>query len=195
MTYTDSDRYIDALEDIVNTYNSRVHRSIGIAPNDVNLDNQEEIWWRLYPPIIDKQRPSLKRGQFVRISKNKLAFEKGYGGLLSGEIYRVTEVKETLPPVYEIEDLNGEKITGTFYENELQRVEKPKTYKIEKILGTKRSGNKNSFLSNGEVFRQHLTPGFRKKIWFNAFILLYTNMYSFSRFFFLYLRIYLCGVT
>lgn len=145
MTYTDSDRYIDALEDIVNAYNSRVHRSIGIAPNDVNLDNQEEIWWRLYPPVIDKQRSSLKRGQFVRISKNKLAFEKGYGGSWSGEIYRVTEVKETLPPVYEIEDMNGEKITGTFYENELQRVEKPKTYKIEKILRTKRSGNKKLF--------------------------------------------------
>ena len=41
-------RYIDALQDFVQSYNDIYHRSIGMAPSQVNAANQEEVWQRLY---------------------------------------------------------------------------------------------------------------------------------------------------
>ena len=49
-----------------------------------------------------------------------------------------------LQPVYYIRDLNGEHLSGAFYEPELQRVKKPTEYRIERVLRsrTTRSGVK-----------------------------------------------------
>ena len=46
----------------------------------------------------------------------------------------IKKVKNTVPWTWVIEDLNGEDILGTFYENELQ-----KTNQIEKVI--KRKGD------------------------------------------------------
>ena len=55
------------------------------------------------------------------------------------EIFVVKEVKETVPYTYVIEDLQGDTIDGTFYEQELQKT-KQEVYRIEKVL--KRKGDK-----------------------------------------------------
>ena len=48
-------------------------------------------------------------------------------------------MKKTVPWNYVINDLNGEEITGTFYEKELQKPNQ-KEFRIEKVI--KRKGNK-----------------------------------------------------
>ena len=48
-------------------------------------------------------------------------------------------MKNTVPWTYDISDLNGEEITGSFYEKELQKTSQ-KEFKIEKVL--KRKGDK-----------------------------------------------------
>ena len=70
-------RYIDALQDFVQSYNDTYHRSIGMAPSQVNVANQEEVWQRLYGHD-GKGVPKFKVGDRVRISKPKRRFEKGY---------------------------------------------------------------------------------------------------------------------
>ena len=40
-------RYIDVLQDLVQSYNNTPHRSIGMAPSQVIPQNQEEVWQRL----------------------------------------------------------------------------------------------------------------------------------------------------
>ena len=40
------------------------------------------------------------------------------------EVFVIKKVKNTVPKTYVINDLNGEKITGTFYEKELQKTDK-----------------------------------------------------------------------
>ena len=40
---------------------------------------------------------------------------------LSEEIFIIKKIKNTVPMTYDINDLNGEEINGTFYENELQK--------------------------------------------------------------------------
>ena len=50
------------------------------------------------------------------------------------------------PVVSGLTDLAGEKILGTFYEAELQKVKAPETYKIEKVLRTRGKGSRKQYL-------------------------------------------------
>ena len=65
----------------------------------------------------------------------------------------IKKILNTVPWTYVINDLNGEKITGTFYEKELQKINKLE-FRIEKAikkkgdkLYAKRRGYDNSFNS------------------------------------------------
>jgi len=42
-------RYVDVLQDLVESYNHTYHSSIGMAPADVTLDNEDVVRARLYP--------------------------------------------------------------------------------------------------------------------------------------------------
>ena len=46
--------------------------------------------------------------------------EKGFTPNWTEEVFTITTVKATKPPTYTIEDTRGERIQGTFYEQELQ---------------------------------------------------------------------------
>ena len=54
----------------------------------------------------------------VRTSKYKNIFAKEYVPNWSEEVFIVNEIKNTVPWTYTINDLNGEKVIGTFYEKE-----------------------------------------------------------------------------
>ena len=55
-------------------------------------------------------------GDHVRISKYKKIFAKGYTRNWSEEFFVISKMKNTARWTYVINDLNGEEITGTFYE-------------------------------------------------------------------------------
>ena len=55
------------------------------------------------------------------------------------ENFVVSKIKNTVPWTYIINDLNGQKITGTFYEKELQRTNQ-KEFRKEKVI--RRKGDK-----------------------------------------------------
>ena len=48
----------------------------------------------------------------------------------------IKEVKNAVPWTYGINDLNGEEITGTFYEKELQKTNQQK-FRVEKVIKRK----------------------------------------------------------
>ena len=122
------------LDDIVNKYNNTVHRTIKIKPIDVTNDSYVE-----YNEDSNKKGPKFKVNDHVRISKYKNIFAKGYVPNWSEEVFIVNEIKNTVPWIYTINDLNGEKVIGTFYEKELQKSNQ-KEFRIEKVL--KRKGDK-----------------------------------------------------
>ena len=108
--------YIDVLNDIVNKYNNTIHRTIKMKPIDVTGDFYVE-----YNEDSNKKGPKFKVSDHVRISKYKYIFAKGYVPNWSEEVFIVNEIKKTVPWTYTINDLNGEKAIGTFYEKELQK--------------------------------------------------------------------------
>ena len=57
----------------------------------------------------------------------------------SEEIFIIKKIKNTVSWTYVINNLNGEEIIGTFYENELQKTDQ-KEFRIEKLL--KKKGDK-----------------------------------------------------
>ena len=83
--------------------------------------------------------PKFKVGDNVRISKYKNIFAKRYARNWSEEVFVINKIKNTVPWTYAINDLNGEEITGSFYEKELQKTSQ-KEFRIEKVL--KRKGDK-----------------------------------------------------
>ena len=83
--------------------------------------------------------PKFKVGDHVRISKYKNIFAKGYTNNWSEEVFLIKEFKKTVLWTYVISDLNGEEITGTFYEKELQKTNQEE-FRIETVI--KRKGDK-----------------------------------------------------
>ena len=73
------------------------------------------------------------------ISKYKNTFAKGFASNWSEEVFIASKINNTVPWTYVISDMNGEDITGSFYEKELQSTNQ-QIFRIEKII--KRKGNK-----------------------------------------------------
>ena len=134
MTSISKNVYIDKLNVIVNKYNNTYHTTIKMKPIDVKdntyINTDKEINYK---------DPKFKVGDYVRISKYKNIFAKGYMPNWSEEVFVVDKIKNTVPWTYLINDLNGEEITGTFYENELQKTNQ-KEFRTEKVI--KRKGDK-----------------------------------------------------
>ncbi|XP_037926195.1 uncharacterized protein LOC119661070 [Hermetia illucens] len=63
----------------------------------------------------------------------------GYTPNWSTEMFKIREIRITNPVTYLLEDYEGNKIEGGFYEPELLKAEHPSIYLVEKIL--ERNGN------------------------------------------------------
>ena len=70
---------------------------------------------------VNDKDPKFKVGDHVRISKYKNIFAKGYTPNWSEKVFVISKIKTTVSWTYIINDLNGEKIIGSFYEKELQK--------------------------------------------------------------------------
>lgn len=142
-TYKNTYRYVDVLRDLVHSYNNTYHRSIDMPPAQVNAENEEYVRKRLFGGKRPAAKWKYSVGDRVRISEARMAFKKGYLPSWSDEIFAISCRAATDPVTYELVDSNDEKIKGTFYEEELQKVTKEDdVYKVEKVLKTRKRGGK-----------------------------------------------------
>ena len=102
-----------------------------MKPIDVTNDSFLE-----YNEESNKKDPKFTVGDHVRISKYKNIFAKLYSPNWPKEVFVINKIKNTVPWTYVINDLNGEKIIGRFYEKELQKPNQ-KEFRIAKILKKK----------------------------------------------------------
>ena len=137
--FTDNNtyRYIDILPDLVKDYNNTVHTSIKMTPIKASKKKNElTVWRNLYPDRYkthNLRTPKFSVGDEVRITKKKKVFEKGYTTRWTEEIFTIKKIRDTDPITYKLEDLQGEEIKGSFYEQELQKTAQ-QIYRIEKII-------------------------------------------------------------
>ena len=65
---------------------------------------------------VNDNDPKSKVGDHVRISKYK-----SYTPNWFEEVFVIKKIRNTVPWTYVIDDLNGEEITGTFYEKRIAK--------------------------------------------------------------------------
>ena len=140
-------RYIDILPALTESYNNTYHRSIKLAPSQVNRENQEEVWQRLYGGVNRPDSKPLPLGARVRLSKAKGIFEKGYLPNWTEELFTISQVLyRTTPITYKVKDDAGEVLRGTFYREELQIVAEKEVYRVANILKKRTVRGKKEYL-------------------------------------------------
>ena len=134
-------KWIDIIQSLVDQYNHRRHRSIGMKPVQVTAKNAVNVLRHIREnrkrlPLYPRQS-RFKKGDVVRISRIKGTFAKGYLPNWTEELFKVDEVMATRPRVYRLVDLMNTPIKGSFYKEELQKTLIPNYARIEKVLGKK----------------------------------------------------------
>ena len=131
--------------------NTTIHNNVKV---NAYFDSSKEV---------NDKDPRFKVRDHVKISKYKNIFAKVYTPNWSQEVFVIKEVKNTVSWTYVIDNLNGEKISGTFYEKELQKTHQ-KEFRIEKVIKKKSDKfNVINYMSNGKAMIVNLIPGLIKK--------------------------------
>ena len=116
---------------LVNEYNNTYPTTIKMNPVHV----KDNTYIDFNKEVNDKDL-KFKAGDRVRISKYKNIFAKVYTPNWFEEVFVIKEVKDIVPWIYIIGDLNGEKFIGTFHEKELQNTNQEE-FRIEKVITKK----------------------------------------------------------
>ena len=125
MTTYNTPSFLSTLQALVRGYNASFHRSIGMAPNEVDDDNAREVWERLYDDKKKKKKKkaAFKVGDRVRLNKKHRPFKKGYLPGWTEEVFVVSKVRlDGNVVTYKVSEWDDTAIKGTFYEEDLQKV-------------------------------------------------------------------------
>lgn len=173
-----STTYFDVFDDFFKSYNFSKHRSIKMRPVDVNQKNKDQVFFNLYGYKINESNEKeinvvFKKGDFVRISKYKNIFSKGYERNWQNEVFEIDKiiVNNSLP-VYELKDLLTEKLEGIFYTQELQKVginirelEKKGEFEIDKVLDTRIKDKQKEFLVSWKYYPDSTNSWIKESSW------------------------------
>ncbi len=139
LTEYSTNRYLDHLDKIVESYNLRYHRMIGMSPFEAENNPDAELYINNLITKRDsemkKMDPTLKIGDLVRIAKQKDKFSRGFNPQTHIEIFKIDRISENKKvPLYYLSNYNSnENIEGGFYRFELTPVNLD-VFRIEKII-------------------------------------------------------------
>lgn len=149
LTQSETFKYIDVLEDLVESYNSRPHRSIGkMTPNEADLPRNQnrvhKIHMKRYRKLGNSRRTKLpfKNGDTVRVkidSKIISRDRRAYAKQFTNEYFTIIGINRKMAkPMYYLKSMNSDEvIEGGFYKEELQLI-RGSVFKIESVVGRRR---------------------------------------------------------
>ena len=129
--------WIDELPNLISKYNNSKHRSIGMTPNQVTAENEDQVREKLMRPKHEGIQKFFV-GDTVRVAPPKNIFAKGYTQTFTDELYKVSEVIKSRPRAYRLVDLLARPIKGSYYNEELQKTKIPDYARVEKVLRRKK---------------------------------------------------------
>ena len=154
-------RYVDALPQLVSTYNNRPHRTLlQMTPAEADLSENEvkvrSIHLDRYGKIKRKKKIKFRVGDTVRIKTlagRVSSSRRAYHQQFHGELYKVIRINKRMPiPMYFLKSMNDdEEITGGFYANELVRV-RGEMFKIDKIIRSRGKGRRKEHFVKWKYF-------------------------------------------
>lgn len=112
-----------------------------MAPNEVSSDNEQELLDTVYKydrEYSQRRMAKFSVGDYVRMSKYRMVFDKSYTPNWTTEVFRVRKVQyNTNPITYLLKNYQDQEIPGSVYAEQLQHVKNPDIYLVEKILRRK----------------------------------------------------------
>ena len=119
-------KWLNVLPHLVENVNTSVNRTIGIAPIDVNKENEPLIRTKLYGEPHDITN-KFHVGDKVRVAKyttpirvrEKGPFLRGFKSNFTKEVYTISKVRYGVPSLYSLKDEDGTTLFGRYYGNEL----------------------------------------------------------------------------
>ena len=175
MTHYNTNRYINVLDTIVKSINNSINRSLkdnNLTPKKLHeikdkifLQNQFKKMFYI-KKNVKKKAQSFKVNDIVRIPRSdytQSVFFKKYDILNSEEIFKIIDIKKNrFPYLYILQDLNKEKIQGSFYDSELIK-SALKTYYPIRILKTRFQNKKKEFFVTWLGFPSKFNKWVREK--------------------------------
>ena len=122
MTLISKNVYFNKLSDIVNKYNKSYHSTIKMNPVDVKSSTYID-----FNKENNEADPKFEVGDYVRTSKYKNIFAKGYVSNWSEEVCVIKKVKNANPWTNVISDVNGKKNCSNILR---KRIEKSKSKRV-----------------------------------------------------------------
>jgi hypothetical protein len=139
-------RWIEMLPVLLTFYNNKKHSALGIVLTPVEASKKEHeyvlhsiLYGGKNTNLCLPHSSKLLLGDWVRISRWKGKFEKGYLPNWSQEIFQVVGInqKGREPPTFLLKDKKDEYIQGSFYEHELQKTNLNDIFLVEEVLDSK----------------------------------------------------------
>ena len=139
-TSTFNTKWLNVIDDIVDSYNNTVHSSIKMTPTQArDPEKEKDVRFNLYGShdmsSVRKKNFSnkdvhvqLRVGGHVRILNTAKTFVKSYIRQFSDEIFIIKSIRQTKPASYYLTDHLGEPLKGYFDDHELSRVSKEGDY-------------------------------------------------------------------
>ena len=168
-TMSMKENWSNVLQDVVESYNNSVHRTIGRKPSEVTQANaaelREEMLSERQKKNKRKEKLDIRVGDAVRISKVKSVFAKGYLANWTEEIFTVESInRKHFPVMYKLKDYQGEVIEGSFYRHEIQPIiHKDDVFLVEKVLRTQKRGNEYWCLVKWRGYPSSMNSWVRKR--------------------------------
>ena len=142
-THRDNERYIDDLQELLKSYNTRVHRMIGMSPLEADLPyNRNRVLTHLnrywYKSESHSKSPKFKVGDLVRMKKSKTTFARGYDRIFTQDTLKVKKVySKYAQPMYLLREYDvDEDLIGLFYEHEITLFKPPgHVFRIARLGG------------------------------------------------------------
>ena len=129
------------LQGVIQSYNSRKHRSLGMSPNQVTSQNAADLWYKFKRKRL-AQMPPFKPYKFdindrVRVNYARQPFRKNYLEQNSTIVYYITSrYSKAHINRYTLKDQRNVEQPGSFTESQLTRtfVDDNTEYRIENIV-------------------------------------------------------------
>lgn len=142
-------KWINILDEIVDSYNNSVHRTIKMKPVDVSEENEKVVFKNIYgfnslrELLKSSSKPvKLNVDDSVRIPYTLKNFEKSYYPLWQDQVFKVHKIQKYFPrKTIKVKDQQGNILPKRFNLQEIQKI-KEDFYRIEKILKTRKRKGK-----------------------------------------------------
>jgi hypothetical protein len=151
-TKTGKKRYVDILDQLVRGYNNSYHRSIKMTPNQVNEDNEKEVFYNLYGFVSKREllrklkMPALRAGDKVRQKYILGPLDRGYYPNWTDQVYTIIKtVKNINKPLYFVKNSDGAVVKQRFYPEEIQKIKENNIFRVERVISEKVVGGKKYF--------------------------------------------------